>query len=522
MKKRIGLLCAMNVVFSAILIGISLLSKMLIDSAESHNIDDVILYGSFIFIAILVDIIIRLVFQKVYYSMSVNLEMKLKKDIYVEIMKKEITEIDKYHSGEISNIYQSDVRNIVDYKLNVIPSIFLYISRFLFAVIVLFFLSWQFLLAIFGFGILAFIFAYFFIKKIKPLQKETLFQDGLISSFTQETAENLRIIKAYSAEDNASNRLDIIIDDNKKVKRKRNNFNIAGSVGIYAVMNISYIAALVYGAYAIAISIMTYGTLMAIVQLVNHFEAPFIQLSGVLNKYSMYKASKERINAIYSLKDDILEPALFDFDEIIFDKVSFSYDKIVHKNLSFTIKKGEKVLLEGPSGIGKTTIFKMLLGFVKITSGRIYVKYGKDIFDIGANTRTLFAYVPQENIIFSGTIRDNILMFADASEIEMIDALKKANVYTEIDAMPKKLDTKLKERGTGLSLGQIQRIMIACALLKNREILLLDEFSSALDKKNETELILTLSKLNKTIVYITHKKMDIEAAKVIKLEAPDA
>ena len=133
----------------------------------------------------------------------------------------------------------------------------------------------------------------------------------------------------------------------------------------------------------------------------------------------------------------------------------------------------------------------------------------------------MFSYVPQENILFSGTILDNLYILTGKREEEIKDALIKANIYDEIMALPDGLNTKLNERGQSLSLGQIQRLLIAASILKDNPILLLDEFTSSLDSDNEDEIINNLIKLNKTIIYITHRDKKIDKNKIINLQNND-
>ncbi|MDE6047966.1 MAG: ABC transporter ATP-binding protein/permease, partial [Anaeroplasmataceae bacterium] len=263
----------------------------------------------------------------------------------------------------------------------------------------------------------------------------------------------------------------------------------------------------------LSVQLLTYGSMIALVQLLNNIQMPLISFSSLWNQYNLAQASKKRIQEVYLLNKEENESLPNDFDSIIFEHVSFAYHKEpVIKDFSFEIKKEEIVLFQGPSGIGKTTVFMLLMGFLKPDAGRIYMKYQNEEFPV---SRKLFSYVPQENMLFSGSIAENIYILTGKSKEEAIEALKITNIYEELLELPEGLDTVLKERGSGLSLGQIQRIWIAIALLSNRPILLLDEFSSALDSKNEEIIMNRLAGLHKTIIFISHRSKEMENQRVI-------
>ena len=204
-----------------------------------------------------------------------------------------------------------------------------------------------------------------------------------------------------------------------------------------------------------------------------------------------------------------------DFSSIVLENVSFSYDnKLIYDNFNLTINKNDIIYIKGPSGCGKTTLLNIILGFLKY-EGKAYVTLNDNVFPLGSGTRHLFSYVPQENILFSGTIRDNFKILDDTlNDEEIISALVSTHVYDELHAG---LDYKIYEHGKGLSVGQIQRILIAMALVKKRPILIMDEFSSALDKKNEEEIVALLEGLKKTIIFVSHKDIKIKA-RVCNLE----
>lgn len=180
--------------------------------------------------------------------------------------------------------------------------------------------------------------------------------------------------------------------------------------------------------------------------------------------------------------------------ELVLENVSFSYEgkeKPVLQDVSLTVSSGDTVGLVGPSGEGKTTLFKLILGIIKPTEGRIYIKAsdGEEI-NISDSTRRFCSYVPQHVTAFSGSIKDNLLIVkntADSKELE--DVLKKAELYKYVEELSQGIDTPVSEQGANMSQGQLQRLSIARALLRDARILLMDEATSALDAHTEANVL---------------------------------
>ena len=526
-KEKIALtfLCILNVLLSACLIVVIFLTKDLINVALTHDqnkLNILLGYAGCLIGVVVIQITFKIVYNFILNKASINYELELKEKIYQNYLSKDISQIRFIHSGEMSNIYINDVKNVTDGYFSVIPATILNISKFLFAFIALVIIDWRFLLVALVIGLLAFCYSRFYGRKVKKLQKDALAKDGKLISYMQESTENIKLIKAMNAEESATELLNKRSKENFEAKYRYHNFAIIGSAGLLSVLNFTYIVALIYGAimlfkYPDAFS---YGTLVSLLQLVNYFETPFTSLSRVLNNYYAFKVSDKRIKEIFALKEEEQNLLDVDFKQIVFDNVSFDYDKQVIKNLSFVVNKNDLVAIKGRSGIGKSTIINLLLGFIKPKEGEIYIiDKDNNKINVGANTRSLFSYVPQEVIMFSGSIRENISLFVkNKTEEEINEALKLSCIYDEIMAMPKKLDNVLTERGQGLSLGQIQRILIAIAILKDNDVLLLDEFTSALDKEVEAKIVNNLLKLHKTIIMISHRNLEIQECKEVKLE----
>lgn len=299
----------------------------------------------------------------------------------------------------------------------------------------------------------------------------------------------------------------------------------------------SFIIAFVCGAYFVTEGKMGIGGLIAFIQLLNHLTWPFTNLAGT------WGAAQQSIGAaarIFELMDreverqaveqkDALPPSNLTFEKLELDHVTFGYAAVrsgesdtsigsVVNDITFTITKGQRIGIVGPSGSGKTSLFKLLLGLYRVQSGAISIN-GINQEDMNPSIlRQYYALVPQETRLYTGTIRDNLLYgSAAASDEDMQNALRAANAFDFVMALPQGLDSELAEHGGGLSGGQRQRLAIARAMLRNAPILLMDEATSALDSESEREIVQAVRRLSegKTTITIAHRLYTVRDADAI-------
>lgn len=284
---------------------------------------------------------------------------------------------------------------------------------------------------------------------------------------------------------------------------------------MYLVFTFGYYGALAWGALQISRGIITFGTLTAFLQILQQIKAPFRNVSGLIPQYYTMQASAERLMELEMMEDESFETIIEDvktfsetLESLVVEDLTFGYDKD-HKVLdhcSVNFKKGELTLLVGESGAGKSTLMKLLLDFMPYEKGHIYFKTTHGIIPLDAGSRSVFSYVPQGNMMMSGTIRDNLTFCHEgASDQDLQHACEVACIWDYIETLPLGLDTPLKERGDGLSMGQVQRLAIARAILDDAPILLLDECTASLDASTEQQVLKNLKALHtKTIICISH------------------
>lgn len=264
-------------------------------------------------------------------------------------------------------------------------------------------------------------------------------------------------------------------------------------------------------------------------QITSQLRAPLQNVSGIMPQYYSALASAERLMEteegeydLPAVEQDKLDEISRNFRRIDVKNVTFGYnDELILKNCNFTAEKGKITAITGESGSGKSTIFKIILGLYDQQDGEITIN--GDI-KLDTSLRGLFAYVPQGNMVLSGTIRENItLCHENVSEEDIIKAAKAADIYDLIMSLPDGFDTVVSERGGGLSEGQIQRISIARALLTDAPVLLLDEATSALDESTETTVLKNIREMHeKTILFVTHRNTSLKVCdKIIHVENKD-
>lgn len=504
-----------NVVFAVASILFAFAVQGVVHGAETSDVKKITTYAIMLGVIVVAQFLLRITINGLSEHIAGKLEVSIKTHLFDKILVKDYGKINKFHSGELMTRLSSDVSIVADGITTIIPSTVSAVSRLVGAVIALVLIDWVFAVAFVVAGMLVFTVISLLRNKLKNLHKEAQKTDGTTRSFMQECIENLLAIKVFSVNDKISKRSNDLQDKNFRVKMRRKNYSVVGHATYNMIFSAGYIFALIYGVFKIVGGTLLYGDLMAILQLVNNVQVPFASLSNIVPKYFAMTASAERLMEIENMEE---EPDFVPFnvkefydgmDKVVFDSISFNYDRdVVLKNSSLTVNKGDFVAITGISGIGKSTLLKLLLGVYKVQDGSIYFegKGGKTLVD--GNFRRVFSYVPQGNMVLSGTIRDNVTFTTgEKTDEEIFNALKISGADEFVKELPDGLETYIGERGLGLSEGQVQRIAIARAILSGAPFLLLDEATSALDEQTERAILENLKSLDGvTLIIISHKK----------------
>lgn len=452
-----------------------------------------------------------------------DLDRDWKKDILHDLLHGEYGAVSKYHSGELINRLNNDVRIVDDGLISALPNVISMIARLISAVAVMTSLEPWFTLVIFAVGIAVVFVTGFMRSRLKEMHKRVSEKDGKVSSFLQETLEKLLLVQAMDVSEEMEHRADGLLQQRYETQRKRKNVSLFANTSVSVMSYGSGFLALVWCSSRLLMGQMTFGSLTAVTQLVSQLQAPFTSLSAVIPQYIAMTASAERL---MELEEIPAEPApagesaqtvYARMDGICGEELVFSYDRDrVLSGASFCIPKGSFAAITGPSGIGKSTLLKLLLGIFKQEEGKLYIRCGEEQIPVSRSTRRLFAYVPQGNLLLSGTLRENLLIAKpEATEDEIREALYVSNMEEFLPQLPLGLETVLGESGAGLSEGQAQRLAIARAILGGAPVLLLDESTSALDARTEQIVLERIKGLkDRTCVAVTHRPAILELCDV--------
>ncbi|MBE7014104.1 MAG: ABC transporter ATP-binding protein [Ruminococcaceae bacterium] len=520
-KKTLPYLILLTVIsafMSLCLVALTYLGKQIVDIATGayHGAfwDKIILLAFFI----ILELILQVVYSRLNIKLSGKMEMSIKTSVFNRLLKKDISDIYKYHTGELLNRLTGDVVVVTTAFTSIVPVVVSLITKLIGAFSMLFWLDPSFALIYLIFGPVFILVTQIYSRKMKSLHKKCQESDGKVKSYIQEALSNILVIKAFKNEEAIANETYNLQKINFNFKIKRNTISIIANILVYIAFTFGYYLALGWGAYKLSFGYITVGTLTAMLQLVSQVQTPFRGISSIIPQFYHAIASTERIIEIENLKEDMegyddqyLSDIYSDMKSIVFSDVSFKYDdrNVVVNNFSYTILKGDFIAIRGISGIGKSTLLKLLLGVIKPDSGEIYIELNNNKkIKIDEKTRGLFSYVPQGNMILSGSIRDNIKFFKkDVSDDLIFEACKIARIYDFIKELPDGLSTIIGEKGVGLSEGQIQRVAIARALICDSPLLLLDESTSALDEQTEKEFLESIKNIKtRTCLIVSHKQ----------------
>lgn len=503
----------------------ALLLRGLIDGAVAHDSKKMLTFCVLFAALVVGQIALRAVLRFLEEYAKATYENAFKSRLFAGLLTHNYGAVTATHSGEWMNRLTSDTVVVSEGLATIVPGVAGMITKMAGALVVILIMEPRFAYILVPGGILLVLLTYIFRKQLKKLHKQMQEKDGLVRIFLQEHLGSLMIVKAFGKEADSLTEAESHMSEHKKARMRKNHFSNVCNIGFGTVMNGAYVFGAVYGAFGIYNGTMTYGTFMAMLQLISQIQNPFANITGYLPKYFAMLASAERLMEIEVYEKDKVralekvcakvrmsdEQSRYTPDNSTFglSHVDFTYlppvitegdtiMPIVLKDCSLMIRKGEFVAFTGSSGCGKSTVLKLLMGLYTVDAGEVY---GCD--------RSMFAYVPQGNQLMSGSIRD-IITFSDkdksGDEAGIYRALRIACADGFIAELEQGIDTLLGERGLGLSEGQMQRLAIARAIYSDRPVLLLDEATSALDAGTEEAVLWNLrSMTDKTVIIVTHR-----------------
>lgn len=525
LKLGVLLLVLLNSAISISAVAFALVLREAIDGAVSGNkmvfLKFVIILGLIMVGQIAARGVIRFLDEYVRSGM----ENVIKTRLYETILSRKYSAITAYHTGELLNRITNDAVVVADGFVQIIPGIIAMLVKLAGAAAVLFVLDYRFSVIFFAGGGLVLIFTTLFRRVMKKLHKDVQAADGVLRSYLSENLGSLMVLKTFGAERKSIDTSKHYMDKHRFMRMKRNRFSNICNVGFGLVMNGGYIFGLCWCSFGILHGSITYGTLSAVLQLVDQLWAPLANMTGYLPKFYGMLSSAERCMELETLEEEHVESQFSrdycrelykDMTAIECKNITFRYeDDIILENADISIGKGELITIMGNSGAGKSTLLKLLLAIYEPEKGTLEIKTEKESYALTERYRKMFAYVPQGNFLMSGNVTSAIASLDDTNADVDMDKVKAVAHIACADTFVEKLehgyDTLIGERGMGISEGQAQRLAIARALYTDAPVLLLDEATSALDEQIEKKVLKNIRELtDKTVIIVSHRKAVLE------------
>lgn len=497
----------------------SVISKYIIDAVtgfDSHSL----VPAAFAYVCLqLFTIGSRAWSSRISEKISIKVDQKIRADVYDKIMDADWEALSQFHSGDLLNRVDNDVSNVSSSVLGWVPDFMTRTLQFAGTLgIILYYDSTLALLALISAPITVAV-SRSISKRIRDFNKKIKEVSSDVMVFNEESFQNVQLIKAFGLTDLYKKKLRNVQETYKTIRLDYNRYHVKATSGMSLVGSVVTMVCFGWGVYRLWSGHITYGTMTLFLQLATSLAGAFTALIYMAPSAISAATAAGRLMSVTQLPKEkrLCEKEAEELIkaktgiEVRLDQISFQYDtgKKVLENVSLVAKPGEIVALVGPSGEGKTTLLRILLGLVSVMKGAVTVNSsGEKQVPVSAATRKLFSYVPQDNVMFAGSIVENLrVMKEEVTEEEINEALRKADAYEFVHQISTGLHSPIYENGGGFSEGQVQRLAIARALLSDAPVLLLDEATSALDMETEQKIlrnILDKSK-DKTCIITTHR-----------------
>ncbi|MBQ2848459.1 MAG: ABC transporter ATP-binding protein [Clostridia bacterium] len=521
-RLQIVLYVVIGLVGTAMGLGANVASKHLIDSVISHD-SETIVRSAVIAVALgLTQIIVNAFISRVASVVGSRINSEIRGNIYEHIIFSRWESIRKYHSGELLNRIEGDVSTVSNSIVSFIPGVFTRSAQFIGCLAVV--LWYDPTMAIFAFMSAPFLVLSSRVsaKMMRKYNKESREMNGKILSFFSESIQNLQTIKAFDITKRYAEQLKNSLQIYRKIRLDHDKFSIIMSLCLSVIGLVVTYTCYGWGVYRLWQGKITYGTMTLFLQLSGQLTSSFAALVALLPSSISIATAAGRIMEITDLplekhKDSeetekMAESANEKGITVSCENLTYTYDDAkepVIKDISFSVSPGETIAFVGPSGEGKTTILRLVLGLVEPDSGTMTMTDAEsNKVNVSESTRRFCSYVPQGNAIFSGCIADNLrIVRPEATDEELENALRIADAWSFISELPDGMYTEISEKGVNFSEGQVQRMSIARAILRDAPVIVMDEATSALDAATEEKVLANIMKNypNRTRIITTHR-----------------
>lgn len=518
-KKTIAFYLFLGIFSTVFSLISSIASKQLIDIVTGHKKDQMLMMAVVMVSMALFSLIFSSLISRVTLKLSITIQNDIQADIFGKIQEASWLSISEYHSGDILNRFATDVGTVASNAITWLPS--LVISLFNFVAVFLVIMYYDATMAFISLAsapVMLFVSQYL-MKRMREYSKKVKEMNSQVMAFEQETFSNMNTIKAFGITSHYANELKKWQGKYRDFNLDYNLFSIKTNIALSILGMVVQYASFGWGVYRLWSGHITYGEMTLFLSQGGKLSGAFNSLVGYIPHVLNSSVSAGRVLELEKLPREVhheqesnqMRDKMDQGFSVVLKDVYYQYveGKPVLKESDFFADPNEIVAIVGPSGEGKTTMMRLFLGLILPEKGNAVLRdrEGNEV-PMNADTRQFFSYVPQGNTIFSGTIADNLrLIKQDATDEEVIEALKIACAWDFVEKLPEGINSPVGEKGRGLSEGQAQRIAIARAILRDAPIMLLDEATSALDVETERKVLRSIiqKKPNKTCIVATHR-----------------
>lgn len=465
-------------------------------------------------------------------TLGVKGQNRMQETLFDQILRSDWQKLRHYHTAHLVNRLEQDVSVVMALLTEHIPSFVTTIIRFIGAFVLLFYMDKELALVVVVIAPFFALCSRLYVNKMRRISHEVRDAEGYVQGVIQESLQHALVLKTLERIPLQADRLSVFHAILHKKVMERTKYSSASVALMNSAFALGYLIAFFWGVYGLQQGRITFGALIAFVQLVNQVQQPVRTLARFIPVFIGSFTASERLMELECFPRESKKQTAGD-TEVADDyrvrlsvvNISFTYEAVdndpqreIFHDFNATFEPGSVTAILGHTGSGKTTLISLLLGLINPTKGCIVVNSsdGKT-FPLSADTRYLFSYVPQGNTLLSGSIRYNLqLGNPNATDLEMLEALEMAEAHFVLNN-PDGLDMTCGERGGGLSEGQAQRVGLARALLKKSPILILDEAFSSLDSDTATKVMsnILMAFPNRTIIYVTHREALMPYAKQV-------